>query len=151
MIRASARLAFLASFVLTVGCAAPLAPDGFTVVDDGVGHTKAIASDDSMFWVRTFRDDLDGTLTFWHETLVGDFVDHRGYARLEEREIHWGGVPAIEMIFEATARGRTRRYLVTLRIEEGLLANRIHIAEFVADKTVFDDHLDVVREALGGH
>ena len=145
--RAATGLALL--LAVTAGCAAPPAPDGFLVVDDGAGHVKAIASDDSMFWVRTFRDDLRGSLDFWHETLTGDFVDHRGYAALDERSVRWDGVDAIEMTFETTARGRARRYLVTLRVDEGVFADRIRVAEFVADKGTFDEHLPLVRAALG--
>ncbi|MFG0316894.1 MAG: hypothetical protein ACF8XB_06450 [Planctomycetota bacterium JB042] len=134
--------------VLLAACAVPPSPDGFLVVDEGRHRVKSIASDDSMYWVRTFPDSLRGTLDFWRETLRNDLVDHRGYVVLEERDVEWGGAPAVEMLCEVTAEGRARRYLITFRIEEGLWRNTIHVAEFVAEKGVFEEHVESVRDVL---
>lgn len=130
-------------------CAAPPAPEGFLVVDDGWDRVKAIATDESMFWVRSFDDPHRGSLDFWHATLKSDLVDHRGYVVLDERDVRWEGAPAVELLCEVTAKGRARRYLVTFRVEEGALVHEIHVAELVADKETFDAHLAGARAALG--
>lgn len=134
---------------LLSACAVPPAPDGFLVVDDGMDTVKAIAPDESMFWVRSFDDPHQGTLDFWRETLRNDLVDHRGYVLLDEREVTWRGAAAVRFTCEVTSKGRARRYLVTFRIDEGTVGNEIHVAEFVADKAVFDQHVDAVVAALG--
>src|SRR5690606_12571871 len=79
------RSAFALCFFFSA-CAAPPAPEGFLVVDDGWDRVKAIATDESMFWVRSFDDPHRGSLDFWHATLKSDLVDHRGYVVLDERD-----------------------------------------------------------------
>ena len=138
----------LAALALT-SCAVPTPPTGFLKVAGGGHELKAIAPDDSLYWLREFRDGMRGDFDFWSEALENEFVDQRGYTLLEKRSLQWNGVPGVEFLFEVTAAGRARRYLVTLATRRGTLANTIRVAEYVADKEVFEEHVAAVRAALG--
>ncbi|MBI4881073.1 MAG: hypothetical protein HY812_15660 [Planctomycetes bacterium] len=142
-------LLLLALAAAAAACAAPPAPADFLVVDSGRGEVKAIAPDDSLFWVRQFKDGMRGDFAFWAEALEKEFVENRGYTLLEKRPVKWNGAPGVELLFEVSAAGRARRYLATMAVAPGSFASTIRVAEYVADKERFGEHLGAVRAALG--
>ncbi len=149
MMRFLQALLLLALAGAAAACTTPPAPADFLVVDGGRGEVKAIAPDDSLFWVRQFRDGMRGDFAFWAEALEKEFVESRGYTLLEKRQVKWNGAPGVELLFEVSAAGKARRYLATMAVAPGSFAHTIRMAEYVADKERFDQHLAAVRAALG--
>lgn len=146
----SLKLSFpLLAILALTSCSTPTSPDGFLMVEGSRRELKAIAPDDSLYWVREFRDGMKGDFDFWSETLENEFVGNRGYTLLDKRSLEWDGVPGVEFLFEVTSGGRARRYLITMATRPGALANTIRVAEYVADKEKFEEHVGAVRAALG--
>ncbi len=130
-----------------IGCAAP-SPDGFAVIERSGPEVKAVAPDESLFWSREFANAEGGDLEFWVEAVRHEFVADRGYVLIAERRVARGGSPAHEMTFEATVQGKPRRYLFVLDVPSSWFGSVIRVAEYAAEKSRFDDHVDAVRRAL---
>ena len=149
----SRRLVFVFSFLallVNVGCVSVKPPDGFLRVRQDTAQMKAVSDDESLFWYREFRDSERAGFDFWASALRHDFIDQRGYTLLEERELQAFGEPGLEMLFEVTVDGVARRYLLCMSVDEGIFADEIRVAEYVADKARFDRHLESVRRVLDG-
>ena len=139
------------AFVLCVGagCVTLDLPQDFLVVERSSDSFKAVTAKDAMVWVRTVEED-GGGLAFWREAVVRDLIDHRGYVLLKERQVKDSqGTEGVELLFELSARGAPRRYLLTLFVEEDWLGHaKIRTIEYTAEKALFDQHLHDVREAI---
>ena len=134
---------------LLTGCLSIEAPDRFVVTSASSSQLKAISTDDAVLWVRQFADPAEGDLEFWYEALKNDLVDNRGYTVLDEKPVEDEKLrKGREMTSEVTVQGIPHRYLMTLFVEERWGDNRIRVAEFVAPKTVFDDHVEGVRASI---
>lgn len=149
---ASSRLLLIGlSFVVltTTGCLTLTPPDGFLVVEQSRDEFRAVSSDEAKLWVREFKDRLQGDYGFWVDALKNDFEENRGYTLLSEQEVTDDkGRTGLELLIEVTADGGPQRYLITVFVREGMFSNTIRVAEFVAAKTVFDEHLEGVRSAV---
>ena len=133
------------------GCISMQPPPGFLVIERGLHDFKAVSADDARLWVRTFGDPHGGELAFWGDVLKKDFVDGRGYTPIAEGTATDGcGRKGIEYVFEVTAYGAVRRYLVALFVIEGWCwyDNTICVAEFTAEKKLFEEYAPAVRAAL---
>lgn len=142
----------LALSALAAGCATLELPERFLVVERGVGEVKAITPDESKVWLRDFEE-AGGDLAFWSEALEGDLVNNRGYVLLEKKAITDGaGKAGNELLFETQAMGRPVRYLIAVFVYDSLFGtSRIRTIEYVADKDVFDVHVEDVRKAIASH
>lgn len=135
---------------LLPSCLSVSEPEGFRPHPSASrSEVKAVAADESLFWYREFRDAERGALEFWKEAVVRDLVDGRGYALIDERGVRIDEDPAVELHFEVTVGGVARAYLLVIGVAQGSFANTIRVGEYVAEKGLFDRHVDAVRAALG--
>ncbi len=140
----------LAAFSFTLGCAQHrwATPDQFVELESSRDGAKFVASDDARLWVRRFVPEAEGTLTYWRDHVRNHFTNERGYTLVSERDVKLDGEPAVEFVFEATVDGALARYALFLRLDHGLMKNRVVTAEFVGNQESFAKHEAAVRSAL---
>ncbi|MBI4584795.1 MAG: hypothetical protein HY717_12340 [Planctomycetes bacterium] len=130
------------------GCLSMQVPEKFLTLEDGWFEIKAITPDEAQLWARSFSGPSDGAFPFWGEALKSDFIQNRGYALIEERQVKsQSGQEGLELLFEVTAQGQAHRYLAVLYVYDGWLWDTIVVGEFVAPKSLFDGYLSSVRQA----
>lgn len=125
-------------------------PEQFLGIDETSSTFKAMTADDAIFFVEKF--DLPksgGRLEFWASALKNDFVENRGYTKLDEGSIgSSNGTDGIRMTFEATTKGRVYRYFVAVFVREQWTGPSLYAARFTAEKETFEKHIDGVQKAI---
>lgn len=143
--------AALLALVLAAGCSIRVElPDSFLELHRSPYELKAIAADNSIFWVERFDPPGKGqNLEFWIESLRRDLVTNRGYTLLAESALESGdGTPGHEMTLETVTKGRPYRYLVAIFVAGSESSPLVYAARYTAEKAAFEGHEAAVRAVL---
>ena len=95
-------------------------PGSYLTLEESAHQYKATTAEDSIFWVERFTlPKKGGNLGFWVGALKNDFETNRGYTLVEESRIEAKSeLNGVQLVYEATAHGRTYRYLVALFVSD---------------------------------
>ena len=127
-------------------------PDDFLrLTSQESDDVRAVTADGARIWVREFDVNDDASLSFWTEALTNDLVERRGY-RLEEPQTvsGAGGLEGVLLEGGCTVDGQEQGYLVAVFLVPGSLfsSDRVRTVEFTAERALFDQHEEAVREAI---
>lgn len=147
------------ALALTSACGAPfkaLAPNEMIVVDDGGRWDsydfRATTPDGVVFAIRSakMKDGTDtpvGTLDFWSEALLLRMRTTQGYALLDEEDVVSGDGTGGRMFhFGRDQENASYRYSVAIFTTR----KHVHIVEFGGESELYDQHSDLLDEALAG-
>ncbi len=136
----------LAALACLAGCAISMdPPDGFLELETPGRDFKATTADGARLWVREFDDPHEGALSFWADALEHDLVNERGYVLVDRSEIEdKAGRDGVVQRYSLNTEGQPHGYLVAVFIN----GDCVRIAEFVAPRDAFDDHVEAVQASL---
>lgn len=133
-------------------CAAPIGlPESFVHLRDGATGYRAITNDDARLWVRKFVDPTEAGVEFWAGTLERDFVEQRGYQKVDEGVVkNQAGENGRLLQLTANVRGERVDYMIAIWARPDWLGTGtvITVVEFAANHDVYEERLDSVRAAL---
>jgi hypothetical protein len=139
----------LVAAALFTSCVTYTPPERFMKTAESGSQLKAVTPEESKLWIRDFDDDDQGGLAFWHDALVKDLKDNRGYVVIADVDTKDGsGNAGKELVLESTVNGRPVRELLALFVYGGWLSDRIRVVEYVAEKPQFDKEVDGVRKSF---
>lgn len=135
-------------------CATPIeAPKSFVKLGDGGEGYRATTNDDARLWVRTFRDATEADVEFWAGTLKRDFVEQRGYEKVDSGTVkNRRGEEGRWMEFSTNVRGERIDYMVAVWAASASWVSGggtdITVVEFAANHDVYTARVNDVRAAL---
>lgn len=135
---------------LAGGCSYALqVPDRFLVTQNEWWELRALTPEESKLWIREFKDDDKGSLSFWSEALKSDLLKSRGYTLVEEGPIKdASGREGLALVLETSLSGRPVRELMAVFVIPGWCDHTIRVVEYVADKEAFVAEVDGVRASV---
>jgi len=143
--------------VLTFGmaaCAVPIeAPNSFVKLrDHGEGY-RATTNDDARLWVREMWDATEADVEFWAGALERDFVEQRGYERVDGGSVkNIDGNEGRWLEFTANVGGERVDYMIAVWAapKSWILGGgtNITVVEFAAAHDVYAERIASVRAAL---
>lgn len=127
-------------------------PDSFIELEDQRQYEyeyRSTTADGVVVAAQGLPNKQRGTLDFWSEAIRNKLRDARGYALLEEADVHArGGMPGKQLRFGRDEAGHTFRYWVTVFVRTEGMYPRVWVIEAGGEQEAFERRREEVERLI---